>query len=107
MAVLLRLLERPLDQLTSDSALPERRLHGEWPEQEGGRAADADAREPDGADQQRSDPGRKRQFEPVRDGFPQPVGGAGITPRTKGALVQTIDRQRVVGAFVQYGEGEI
>src|SRR5688572_8518406 len=54
MAVLLRLLERPRDQLASDSALPERRLHGEWPEQEGGRAADADAREPDGADQQRS-----------------------------------------------------
>ena len=107
MALRLRLLQRALEQRLADAALAERRLDGERAEQKRRRLPDADRRQPHRADHQRADPRGEREIEPMGDLFPDAVGGARIAPGTERALVQAVDRLRVLRGFGQDGQGKI
>ena len=104
MATRLCFLQRALDQRLADAVLAERRLDRERPEQQRRRRADTDRRQPHRADEQRADAGGERQFEPVVGALAQPIGGLGEAAGTEGALVQALDRERVVGGLRQDGE---
>ena len=100
-------MQRAIEQRAADAAAAKRRLDRQRPEQQGRRVADADRQLPHRADQQRADPGRERQIEQMIDMLAQPIGAQHEAAGPEGALVQTLDRLRVVGGFGQYGEGEI
>jgi hypothetical protein len=107
MALGARVGERACDQRTADAALAERRLDRERPEQQRRRLADADPGEPHRADQQRADARRERQRERMRTALADAVGGFGVAPRAERALVQPLDRVRVVGRLGTNGQGKI
>src|SRR5205085_9727936 len=102
-----RLRERALDQRLADTVLAERRLDRQRTEQQRGGVADAYGRQPHRAHQQRADARGERQVEAVTMPLPQPVRGPGQAAGTERALVQPLDRDRVVGGFRQDGEGQI
>src|SRR6185295_16226239 len=99
--------ERALDQRLPDAAFAKRRLDGERTEEERPRLADADRRQAHRADQQRADPRREREVEPVVDLLADAIGGARIAAGTESALVQPLDRLRVVRSFGQDGDRQI
>jgi len=103
----LRLGERALDQGIADAALAKRRLDGERSEQQRLGLADANRRQPHRADQQRADARGERQVAAVAYALAQPVSRLGVAAGAKGALVQALDRHRVVGRFRQDGQGEV
>src|SRR5262249_19426706 len=75
-------------------------------EQQRRRLADAYRGEPHRADQQRADARRERQRQRVRSALADAIGGFGVASRSEGALVQPLDRVRVVGRLRQNGEGK-
>ena len=107
MTLCLRLSERPLDQGITDAALAKRRLDRERSEQQRLGVANANRRKPYRADQQRADARGKRQLRPVPHALAQPVRRFGVAARTERALVQMLDRHRVVGRLRQDGEREV
>src|SRR5262245_16811236 len=107
MTLALRFGEHALDQGIANAALAKRRLDGERTEQQGLGLADANRREPHRADQQRADARGERQFEPMAGALAQPVGRLGVAAGAEGALVQALDRHRVVGRFRPDGQREV
>src|SRR5580692_4728983 len=102
-----RFLERALDQGLADAALAERRLDGQRAEQERLGVADANRRQPHRTDQQRAGARRERHVEPMRHLLAQAVGGFGVAAGPKRALVQAVDRRRIVVGLGQDGERQI
>ena len=88
----------------ADATLAERRLDGERAEQQRLGLADADRREPHRADQQGADARGERQLQPMAAALAQPVGRFGVAAGAEGALVQALDRHRVVGRLRQDGQ---
>src|SRR5579862_1943105 len=102
-----RFLQRPLDQGLADAALAERRLDRQRPEQQRLGFADANRRQPHRADQQRAGARGKRHVEPVRHLLAQAIRGLGVAAGPERALVQAVDRRRVLGGLGQDGERQI
>src|SRR6266481_3773316 len=107
MTLALCLGKRALDQGIADAALAKRRLDGKRAEQQRLGLADANRRQPHRADQQRADARGERQVEAVAYALAQPISRLGVAAGAEGALVQALDRHRVVGRFRPDGEGEV
>ena len=102
-----RVLQRALHHRHADAAIAERRLDGERPEHQRRRLADAHRRHAHGSDQQRADARRVGKIEPVRHLLADALRGAHVAARAEGALVQPLDRGRILGLFGQDREGKI
>src|SRR5215469_5007679 len=96
MAFVLRLLERAFDQGLPNAAIAKYRLNGDRTKQQRLGLADANGRKPDRADQQGPDARGERQFAQMLDLLAQPICGFRVTSRAERALVQALDRHRVV-----------
>src|SRR6185436_3373491 len=64
-------------------------------------------RQPYRADQQGADARRVGEVEPMRQLLADAIGGARIAARPERALVQALDRRRVLRLFGQDGEGKV
>ena len=102
-----RLAEGAFDQGLADAAVAERRLHGQRPEQQRPGLADAHRRQPHRADEQRADMRGERQVEAMSDLLAQPIGGLGMAAGPERALMQALDRDRVVALFRQDAERDV
>src|ERR1700733_7422874 len=103
----LRVTKRAFEQQTSDPAAAKRRLDGQRAEQQRLGVTDDDRQLPHRADQHRPDPRGERQIEQMVDMLAYPVSAQDEAAGTEGALMQALDRLRVVGGFGQDGKREI
>src|SRR5262249_4630578 len=107
MALGFGLRERALDQRLADATLAERRLDRKRTEQERLGLADVDRGEPHRTDEQRADARGERQFAQVLEVLANAVGGLGEAAGAERALMQTLDRGRIVRRLRQDREGNI
>ena len=107
MALRLRLFQRTFEQRAADAAVAERRLDRQRSQQQRGGVADKYRQLPDRADQQRADPRRERQIEPVIDMLAQTICAQHKAAGPEGPFMQPLDRQRVACSFRRYGERKV
>src|SRR5262245_3313809 len=93
--------EGTLDQGITDPAFAKCRLHRERPKQQRLGLTDANRGELYRPDQQGADSRRERQFRSMTDALAQSVRRLGIAARAEGALMQALNRHRVIGRFRQ------
>jgi hypothetical protein len=91
--------ERPLHQGKPDAPPSERRLDREGAKQQRRGFADADRRQPDGADQQGADPRREGEIDEVHGAFANAERRAGIAPGAIGTFVKPLDDVGIGGRF--------
>src|SRR5215831_5597255 len=100
------LRECALHQGKPDATSPERRLDRQRTEQQCRDLADADRRQPHGADQQGADPRREGELNEVSGTFANPERSTGVAPGPERALVKPLDGVGIGGRFWENREGK-